>query len=139
MNVAGVNLTWQMMIAAAAAAQFAIVALVSMAMPVKMRKALGVSTALFAAGWLFAFNAKSVLASKEDATQASTVAAVTTHSGSCASIQNDMTANAVRAKLGQPDETRSDEIIRGPGSTVLIYRDLRCAVHLLDDKVELVD
>ena len=138
MNVAGVNLNWQMALAAAALAQFALVALISIAAPLKMRKALGVSTALFAAGWMFAFNAKSVVAAKQDAAQAS-MAGGLTHTGSCAAIQNDMTGNQVRGKLGQPDETRSDDIIRGPGSTVLIYRDLRCAVHLLDDKVELVD
>ena len=138
MNIAGLNLNWQMALAAAALAQFALVALVSIAAPVKMRKALGVSTAIFAAGWMFAFNFKSVVVAKEDATQASAVGGLA-HTGSCAAIRNDMTANQVRNKLGQPDETRTDDIIRGPGSTALIYRDLRCAVHLLDDRVELVD
>jgi hypothetical protein len=138
MNIAGVNLTWQMAVAAAVLVQWVAVALVAIAAPVRMRKALAVSTAVFAAGWLFAFNFASMVGSKENATQAS-VMTTSTRTGSCASIQNDMTGNQVRNRLGQPDETRSDDVIRGPGSTVLIYRDMRCAVHLLDDRVELVD
>src|SRR4051812_38818031 len=138
MNIAGVNLTWQMAVAAAVLGQWVAVALVAIVAPVRMRKALAVSTALFAGGWLFAFQFASMIASKENATQAS-VMTTSTHTGSCASIQNDMTGNQVRNRLGQPDETRSDDVIRGPGSTVLIYRDMRCAVHLLDDRVELVD
>ena len=71
MSIAGVNLTWQMAVAAAALAQFAIVALAAIAAPVKMRKPLGVSTVLFAAAWMFAFNFKSFVGQKQDATQAS--------------------------------------------------------------------
>jgi hypothetical protein len=139
MKIAGVNLTWQMLVAAAALLQWAAVAVIAIVAPVRMRKALAVSTALFAAGWLFAFQFASMIASKENATQASVMTTSATRTGSCASIQNDMTGNQVRNRLGQPDETRSDDVIRGPGSTVLIYRDMRCAVHLLDDRVELVD
>jgi len=138
MIVAGVHLQWPMVLAGMVAALWAVVALASVAAPLRMRKALAISTAVFAAGWLFAFDARSLLASKTSAVEASTMG-VTKHQGSCASIQNAMSVEDVRKKLGQPDEVRNDDIVRGPGSTTLIYRDLRCAVHLFDEKVELVD
>ena len=129
-----------MMVAAAVAAQWVVVALISVIAPLKMRKVLAVSTAVFAAGWLFAFDAKSMVVSKNDTTQASTAAGETkTHQGTCALIQNGMTLSQVTSKLGQPDETRADDIVRGPGSTTLVYRDMRCAVHVFEDKVDLVE
>ena len=137
-QIGGVHLTWQMALAALVAAQFALVALISVISPLRMRKVLGVSTALFAAGWLFAFDAKGLKTAASSA-EASAAAGTIHTGGTCASVRNDMTINEVRAKLGEPDETRNDEIVRGPGSTVLIYRDLRCAVHFFDSKVELVD
>ena len=138
MNVAGVHLTWQLAAAGAAAAQWILVALVSVVAPVRMRKILAISTFAFAGAWLYAFNVSSITGTKSDAAQAAMVQGQH-HNGSCASIRNGMSTYEVRMKLGSPDETRSDDIIRGPGSTTLIYRDIRCAVHLFDDKVDLVD
>lgn len=137
-DVGGVHLTWQMLLAGFAAAQWAIVALIALVAPVRVRKALAISTAVFAAGWLFAFDVASLFGNKTNAAEASAVGA-TTRQGTCALIQNDMTAEDVRKKIGQPDEIRNDDAIRGPGSATYVYRDLRCAVHLFDDKVELVD
>jgi hypothetical protein len=136
-QIGGVHMTWQMIVAAIVAAQWAVVALVAVIAPVRARKALAISTVVFAAGWFLAFDAKAIKASTSSAEAATVAGAV--RKGSCASIRNDMTMGEVRSRLGEPDETRSDEIVRGPGSTVLIYRDLRCAVHLFDSKVELVD
>ena len=136
-QIGGVHLTWQMVLALIVAAQWMIVAAASLIAPLRMRKVLAVSTAIFAAGWFVAFDAKGLTTTK-NAAEASAVSG-TTHTGSCASLRNDMTIGEVRSRLGEPDETRNDEVVRGPGSTVLIYRDLRCAVHLFDSKVELVD
>lgn len=138
MNLAGIHLTWQLAAAGAAAAQWIVVALVSIVAPVRMRKVLAISTFAFAGAWLYAFNIASVAGSKTEAAQAAMVQGQK-HNGSCASIHNGMSTYDVRIKLGSPDETRTDDIIRGPGSTTLIYRDIRCAVHLFDDKVDLVD
>lgn len=138
LDIAGVHLVWQMLLAAIVVAQWVVIALVSLIAPVRMKKALGVSTAIFAAGWLFAFDAASLVASKTDVNEASSVG-VTAHKGSCALLQNNMSAADVRAKLGQPDEVRNEDVVRGPGSVAMIYRDIRCAVHLFEDKVELVD
>lgn len=137
-KLAGVQLSWQMLLAAVVAAQFAIVALIALAAPLRMKTALTMSTLVLAAGWLFAFDGRSLLGANTKAAEASTIGA-TKHLGSCAAIANDMTGDDVRRKLGPPDETRNDEAVRGPGSSTLIYRDLRCAVHLFDEKVELVD
>ena len=57
----------------------------------------------------------------------------------CASIAEGMTAADVRARMGEADETRSDEETRGPGASLMLYRDSRCAVHLLDGRVELIE
>src|SRR5690242_9958573 len=112
MNLAGVHLTWQLAAAGAAAAQWLVVALVSIVAPVRMRKVLAISTFAFAGAWLYAFNVASMTTAKSDAAQAAMVQGQK-HNGSCASIRNGMTTYDVRIKLGSPDETRSDDIIRG--------------------------
>jgi len=67
-------------------------------------------------------------------------AALPQHSeGSCALIEPGMAADTVRAKLGKPSEVRDDGRTRGPGAVTWVYRHSRCAVHLLDEKVELVE
>ena len=62
-----------------------------------------------------------------------------THHGSCASLSQGMSAAEVKSKMGDADERRSDEETRGPGATMMIYQDSRCAVHLLDDKIEFIE
>jgi hypothetical protein len=57
----------------------------------------------------------------------------------CALVEAGMSADTVRAKLGKPPEVRDDGKTRGPGAVTWVYRDSRCAVHLLDEKVELVE
>ena len=59
--------------------------------------------------------------------------------GSCALIEPGMSAEVVRAKLGKPAEVRDDGKTRGPGAVTWVYRHSRCAVHLLDETVELVE
>lgn len=59
--------------------------------------------------------------------------------GSCASIEPGMVAATVRDNMGPPPEVRDDSKTRGPGATTWVYRDSRCAVHFLDEKVELVE
>ena|SRR5437763_11584043 len=58
---------------------------------------------------------------------------------SCALIEPGMSAEVVRAKLGKPAEVRDDGKTRGPGAVTWVYRHSRCAVHLLDETVELVE
>lgn len=122
-----------MLVAEIAAAQWVVVAIASVVAPAKLRHALAVSTALFAGGLFFGFDRP-----KATALQASAIA-TTKHEGSCASIRNDMSRAEVTRRLGTADEIRNDEAVRGPGSSVLVYRDLRCAVHVLDDNVEFVE
>jgi hypothetical protein len=59
--------------------------------------------------------------------------------GSCATIAEGMSAAEVKARMGEADETRNDEETRGPDASILIYRASRCAVHVLDGKVELIE
>ena len=59
--------------------------------------------------------------------------------GTCALIEPGMSGEAVRTRLGKPSDVRDDGKIRGPGAVTWVYRDSRCAIHLLDEKVELVE
>lgn len=101
---------------------------------------LAVSAIAFLAAWLAGFDARSWIQSLPGTPKAE-ASVLPSHaaSGSCDLIARDMTAAQVQKKLGAPDERRSDEETRGPGSTIWIYRDSRCAVHLFDDKVEFVE
>jgi hypothetical protein len=121
-------------IAAVALAQwlvFACIALVS-----RKPRGLMASSAIFAFAWLAIFG--SPLMARTKTAQASAMSGAVTH-GSCASVEPGMTADMLAAKVGQPDEKRPNDEARGPGATIWIYRDSRCAVHLFDGKVEALD
>ena len=55
---------------------------------------------------------------------------------SCALIEAGYSEAKVREKLGDPDEIRGEQELRGPGTNVWIYRDSRCAVHFFGNTVE---
>lgn len=58
-----------------------------------------------------------------------------TRSSSCVSVKVGQAESKVRELLGEPDEIRPEEEVRGPGADVWIYRDSRCAVHYLAGNV----
>ena len=114
-----------------ALAQWLVVVLISLFK--RMPKSLVASSLILAAGYINAFGVR-----RESA--ALKAAALPQHSeGSCALIEPGMSADAVRAKLGKPSEVRDDGKTRGPGAVTWVYRDSRCAVHLIEEKVELVE
>jgi len=41
--------------------------------------------------------------------------------------------------MGEPHEIKPNEETRGPGAAVWKYSDVRCAVHVVDGKVEFVE
>ena len=92
-----------------------------------------IGSAVLAGAWLF------WTAPAAPALSKASVVSQRTPKGSCASLSQGMSANEVSAKLGDPDETRSDEETRGPGATMMLYRGSRCAVHLLDGRVDLIE
>jgi len=118
-----------------AAAQLFVFALLSM-LSRKQRTdpKLLVSAIVFLALWLVEFRPQWRAQKAEASVVASSSSAV-----SCATIERDMTAVKVQQRLGAPDEKRSDEETRGPGATIWIYRDSRCAVHMFDDKVDFIE
>ena len=59
--------------------------------------------------------------------------------GTCALIEPGETEANVKARLGDPDEIRSEEETRGPKSSVWIYRDSRCAIHFFGSTVESIE
>ena len=99
----------------------------------RLPKTLVASTLILAVAYINAFGVR-----RESA--ALKAAAIPQHSqGSCAVIEPGMAADAVRAKLGEPHEVRDDGKTRGPAAVTWVYRDSRCAVHFVDEKVELIE
>lgn len=100
----------------------------------RVPKKLIVSTVVLAIAFVGAFGVRRGSAALK-------AAALPQHSEavSCVSIDPGMSADAVRAKNGEPHHVRDDAKTRGPGAATWIYRDSRCAVHMLDGKVELID
>ncbi len=100
-------------------------------------KRLLISSAVLALGWLIVFG--SPMMAHTSATQAAAIATSSVTHGSCSTIEPGMTADAVATKIGQPDEKKPDEEIRGTGAVTWVYRDSRCAVHIFEGKVEAID
>jgi hypothetical protein len=139
------NLSWIQIATLAAMALWLIAALVSAFNRSRfpksgMRKSemvLLVATLLVAVPWVARIDFSSFRS--ESAVAASAAATTTTTRGSCATLDNGMTSAEVKSKMGQPDETLSNEETRGPGATMLVYRSSRCVVHLFDDKVDFIE
>lgn len=118
------------------AAGWAVTLLVAIAVPRKAAKpahlAVALATVAFAAIWSAPLLPSSSPAAKRMEPKSSAGA-------SCATVDAGQTEQAVQARLGEASEVRSEEELRGPGAKVWIYRQSRCAVHLLDGLVESVD
>ncbi len=91
------------------------------------------ASAILAGAWLW--SAATPVAAVTQARAATGVAALQT----CATLAEGMSVAEVQSRVGDPDEVRSDEETRGPGASILIYRASRCAVHVLDGRVELIE
>lgn len=89
--------------------------------------------------WLVGFDVQALLRSQTKTPVVQATVTPMRQTGSCASIRNEATAAEVKRLMGEPDETRSNEETRGPGSAILVYRGSRCAVHIFDDRVEFVE
>lgn len=137
------NLTWSLGIAAAAAAQWIVFLAIAAFSGKRMRSAnvrLVLSSVVFLVAWGIAFDARSLVASHSSRVNEASAAGMTKKStGSCASIEVGMSTQQVKSVMGEPHEVKTDEETRGPGAAIWVYKDLRCAVHVLDDKVEFVD
>ena len=133
----GVRLHWAALLLGAALLQWAIVATISLVS--RAQRKLIVSTLILAVAYGVVFHAGSLLSKPHARVAAASALAATAAAGSCASVEAGMSAESVRTKLGKPNEVRSDEKARGPGAAIWVYRDSRCAVHMLDDRVELID
>lgn len=139
---------WPLLLAGAAALQWLVFAGMSTFSRAVWPKNLGMrrqekmligSSAALLVLWAIAFDGWGFLLGKSarKAVQASAVA--TRQTGSCATVDAGMTQADVEKRVGKPDQIRPDEEIRGPGAVTWLYRESRCAVHLLDGKVEFVD
>jgi hypothetical protein len=132
-TTSGYEVSWAAIIVTVAVAQW-----LAFVWSAKKQKIL-ISTGVFIAMWLVAFDGRALVGWKSAAaTQASAVTSRATR-GSCSMITNEMTGAEVESRLGKPDELRKNEEVRGPGAAIWIYRDSRCAVHLFDDKVEFIE
>ncbi len=134
-------MTWSRLLLIGGTAQLVVFALINIALPslIRVERMLLASSVLFLGAWFVAFDAQSLIRSFNKTPQLQASAIARTKSGSCVVVTRDMKASDVRSRLGEPDERRSDDETRGPGATIWIYRDSRCAVHLFDDKVEFIE
>jgi hypothetical protein len=95
------------------------------------------SSAALALVWI-AFAAISADWGQTKTVRASSVLAKTT-TGTCANLERGMKSDVVRAQVGEPEEIRNEEAIRGPHAEAWIYRGSRCAVHLVEGKIEFIE
>lgn len=100
--------------------------------PRRVEIAIAVASILFGSIWLYATNPPA------RKSPAATTASISRGS-SCAMIRNGDARSVVLARLGKPDEVRSDAEIRGGTSDVWLYRDSRCAVHFFGEIVEAIE
>ena len=133
------HLIWVIAIVAVAFAQWVFFALRAMRVPDGPKKAFLISSGVMFVAWMGAF-LPPLLAEGNANKQAleASVAGSRTH-GSCAAVQPKDSALSVAKKLGKPDEKLNDEAIRGPGAVTWVYRDTRCAVHIIDNEVDFVE
>lgn len=133
------HLIWVIAIVAAAFAQWVFFALRAIRVPEGPKKAFLISSGVLFVAWMGAFLPPLMADSNANkpALQAS-VAGSASH-GSCAVVQPKDSALSVAKKLGKPDEKLNDEAIRGPGAVTWVYRDTRCAVHIIDNEVDFVE
>jgi hypothetical protein len=147
LNVSGIHLHWSAILLGIVLLQwviFVLISLVSRAQPPKggMRgseRKLVASTFVLALAWGVVFHAESLLPKSHAKVAEASAVGGSGGTGSCASVDVGASANVVRTKLGKPNEIRSDEKVRGPGAVTWLYRDSRCAVHMMEDKVDFVE
>ena len=126
-------------IVSAAFAQWAFFAVRVLLAPKASKTPALISTGVLFAVWMFAF-LPPMLAEEASRKATSEAAMITSRThGSCAAVQVDDTASSVAKKLGPPDEKLNDESNRGPGAVTWVYRDTRCAVHIIDNVVDFVE
>jgi hypothetical protein len=133
------HLMWVIALVAAGFAQWLFFAVRAMLKPDRPKKAVLISCGVLFAAWLGAFLPP--MLAQDAARAAKTEAAMTlarTH-GSCAGVQPHDTAASVAKKIGKPDQKINDESVRGPNAVTWVYRDTRCAVHIIDNEVDFVE
>ena len=142
-----IQITWVTIVVAVAFVQWLIFAFRSFAAPATSKKLMRptertflISSGVLMVAWLAAFLPPVLAAStaKKSAIAKASVAGSQSH-GSCAAIATKEGAAEVESKLGKPDEKLNDEAVRGPGATTWVYRDTRCAVHVMDNEVDFVE
>ncbi|MBI2215013.1 MAG: hypothetical protein HYU52_15300 [Acidobacteria bacterium] len=85
---------------------------------------------------LFAVTARS---KAREAAKAAAAKPVQASRGTCASLRVGMKAAEVKRAMGEPDDVRSEEDVRGPEAQAWIYRASRCSVHILSGRIDFID
>ena len=141
------TVTWAGVLVAAAIAQWLVFVATSIIKPPPKPKKgprpadmrLIVSSALLGVMSFVALDGLSIVRSKTTTPAVAAAAVPTASHATCAAVAPDMSAAQLESRLGKPDEIRPNDDVRGPGATLWIYKDARCAVALFDDKVELTE
>ena len=129
---------WPAFLLGVALLQWIVVVIATFFAKPKVQDRLLVSTVVLAAGYGIVFHAETILPkSRPKVAAASAVSA--RPAGTCAMVEVGMRADLVEEKLGRPQQVRDDAKTRGPGAVTWIYGDTRCALHFIDEKVELIE
>ena len=140
MNIAGYQLTLSTLVLAALAAVWLLTLLIGVMSWEKGRgrfrttdiAVLAVSV-IAGGAWIF------ILLPRSEAAAVAEAGMLSKPRATCAVIEPGQTEEMVKSKLGDPDEIRGEEELRGPASNVWIYRDSRCAVHFFGNVVESIE
>ncbi len=146
-NIAGRHVPWTLLLLAVAALQWLLfVAVSSFARAPQPKRGMRtsernliVSSGVLLLAWCVTFDALTLFHVRSGATQASAMGESSSTQASCASVVAQMSSSEVLAKVGKADEVRNDERTRGPGAETWLYKTSRCAVAMLDGKVEVVE
>ncbi|MCM2315258.1 MAG: hypothetical protein NDJ92_08915 [Thermoanaerobaculia bacterium] len=86
-----------------------------------------------------AFAVRAVTAPKKPSPEEDAAIQASKQQGTCANLSLGMKAGEVRRLMGEPDELRSEEDVRGPDAEVWVYKTSRCSVHVLSGRVDFID
>jgi len=86
-----------------------------------------------------AFAMTAATAEKETTTDEGAAKGASASRGTCASLEVGMKARDVKRIMGEPDEIRSEEDVRGPEAQAWVYQASRCSVHVLAGRVDFID
>ena len=133
------NIPWPAVLLALALLQWIVVVVATFFAKPKVQDRLVISTVVLAVAYGIVFHAETIMPKSRAKIAAASAVSAQQPAGTCAMVNVGMRADLVEEKLGKPNEVRDDAKTRGPGAVTWIYRDSRCALHFIDERVEIIE